>query len=65
MGTLDKHKPAGAAKISKTKAAYAPEGGTPQRRCGNCSMFVRSVYGCTLVEGHIRPGATCKFWERE
>lgn len=62
---LDKHAPPREGKkITKPQAHYKPTGGTPQRRCGNCTMFIRNEYGCTLVEGHITPSAVCEFWER-
>lgn len=63
--SLDKHAPPNEGhKITKRQAQYEPLGGTPQQRCGNCTMFMRAQSGCTLVEGHIAPGAVCEFWER-
>jgi hypothetical protein len=48
-------------KVTKVQAVY--RGGTGQRRCGTCSMFV-APSSCSAVRGIISPWAVCKFWER-
>jgi Peptidase_C39 like family len=46
--------------MTKQTASYKAQAET--RNCRDCSMF-RQPNDCTLVQGHIHPGGTCKHYE--
>lgn len=47
-------------KVSKSFVNYRR--GRAQESCGNCSMFLRSSHGCTLVAGVIVSSDVCDKW---
>lgn len=49
-------------KIGKDQAGYRADGGSPQTRCGTCSMFM-TPRGCSLVKGDISPKAVCVYYK--
>ena len=51
-------------KKTKEETDYTPVAAMKTERCDLCKHFHLMYETCALVQGHVKPGACCKLWEK-